>query len=144
MLRNIPNQYTAWMVEEMLDQEGYKAKYDFLYLPFRWPGYAFVNFVSPLVARQASESFKGFKKWAIPSKKCGEVAWSKPHQGLEEHIERYRNSPVMHEQMPEEYKPKLFKNGKQVPFPAPTKTIKPPKLRPMWISPTATPGPSSR
>ena len=31
--------------------------------------------------------------------------WSHPYQGLDAHIERYRNSPVMHEDVPDEYKP---------------------------------------
>jgi len=48
-------------------------------------------------------------------------------QGLEANIERYRNSPTMHELVPDAYRPMLFVNGQQVAFPAPTKKIKPPR-----------------
>lgn len=56
--------------------------------------------------------FDGFERWALPTAKVGTVAvslqlkivpcqvcqvgWSGPHQGFEAHVERYRNSPVMH------------------------------------------------
>ena len=67
------------------------------------------------------ESFDGFKRWSLPSAKAKtaesalfsgslgdgslqlleprevcRVSWSGPHQGLAAHVERYRNSPVMH------------------------------------------------
>merc|ERR1711959_641373 len=74
--------------------------------------------------------YEGFDGWAIQSSKVCEVSWSHPQQGLAQHIERYRNSPVMHESMPIEYKPRLFQNGREVPFPRPTKAIRPVKLRP--------------
>jgi len=135
MLRNIPNRYTAKMLQGLLDSEGYESRYDFLYLPMDFRnhvnnGYAFVNFVDPVTARQATQSFQGFAQWAFQSRKICEVSWSRPQQGLTQHIERYRNSPVMHELMPNEYKPKLFVQGSEVPFPPPTKVIRPPKLRP--------------
>ena len=38
----------------------------------------------------------GFTGWALPTAKVGQVSFSGPHQGLLAHIERYRNSPVMH------------------------------------------------
>eukprot|EP00439_Symbiodinium_sp_Y106_P038344 s1688_g4.t1 len=37
------------------------------------------------------------------------------------HVERYRNSPVMHRSVPDEYKPVIFKNGVRKKFPRPTK-----------------------
>merc|ERR1719408_628689 len=75
------------------------------------------------------KTFEGFSGWSFDSAKVCEVSWAHPHQGLSEHVERYRNSPVMHPTMPEEYKPMMFQNGIQQPFPQPTKAIKAPKLR---------------
>merc|ERR1719487_1853703 len=85
--------------------------------------------VNPRVAQMLREKFEGFENWAVQSSKTCEVSWSQPQQGLSEHIERYRNSPVIHESIPVEYKPRLFQNGREVPFPPPTKFIKPVKLR---------------
>merc|ERR1719163_743449 len=134
MLRNVPNKYTTDMLKQMLDEEGYASCYDFLYLPMDFRnrvniGYAFINFRSPDLARGFSVAFEGFDRWVYPSKKVCEVAWSHPHQGLGEHVERYRNSPVMHSSMPSDYKPRLYANGKEVPFPPPTRQIRAPKLR---------------
>jgi hypothetical protein len=44
-------------------------------------------------------------------------------------VERLRNSPVMHERVPEVYKPALFVNGLAVSFPAPTRRIRAPRGR---------------
>ena len=42
------------------------------------------------------------------------------------HVERYRNSPVMHRSVPDEYEPVIFKNGVRKNFPRPTKKVKAP------------------
>merc|ERR1711918_147773 len=90
-------------------------------------GYAFVNAINPTVAGRLRSVFEGFDRWAIQSPKVCEVSWSHPQQGFEEHVERYRNSPVMHESAPMEFKPRIFQNGQELPFPAPTKFIRPVK-----------------
>jgi hypothetical protein len=80
--------------------------------------------------------FDGFCKWFCQSPKVCEVTWTDPHQGLEEHVERYRNSPVMHEDISDIYKPRLYAGGQRIPFPAPTKRIRPPRVRPQkWRPP---------
>jgi len=89
-------------------------------------GYAFVNFATAEDAVQARQSLHGFSDWKIPSHKVCEVGWSSRQQGLAEQIKRYRNSPVMHESVPDEYKPMLFTNGRRVAFPAPTHVLKKP------------------
>jgi len=134
MLRHIPNRYTSAQLVELLDAKGFKAKYDFVYLPIDFQnkvnlGYCFVNLLSHEWALRFQQEFEGFKEWLFDSVKASEVSWAHPHQGLNEHIERYRNSPVMHPSMPSEYKPLIFNDGVQIPFPAPTRTIKAPKVR---------------
>lgn len=123
------------MVCEFMDDEGFKGRYDFVYLPtdFRnWLafGYAFVNMVTPEDARDIMRCLEGFDSWKQDGegKKCN-VVWSDPYQGLEANIERYRNSPVMNDSVSDEYKPMLFSQGQSIPFPAPTKKLRQPRIR---------------
>lgn len=132
MLRNLPNNYTRAILLKLLDSEGFAGKYDFVYLPIDFRthaalGYAFVNLVSSEHAEYLHKHLNGFSKWMFPSSKRCSVSWSNPHQGLESHIARYRNSPLMHEVVPDEYRPVLFRDGKRIPFPPPTKKIKFPR-----------------
>jgi hypothetical protein len=121
------------MLMEMLDTEGFLGQYNFFYLPIDFKsgaslGYAFVNLVSSDTVHRFWAEFNGFSRWVLPSHKVCEVAWSAPYQGLAAHLERYRNSPLMHEIVPDEYKPVLLVNGARAEFPPPTK-----KLRAPWI-----------
>lgn len=72
---------------------------------------------------------QGFRAWAMPSDKMLDATWSSAHQGFESHVDRYRNSPVMHESVPDELKPAIFANGERVSFPSPTKKIRAPRIR---------------
>merc|ERR1712146_231053 len=83
-------------------------------------GYAFINFTSSDSAEAFWRVFDGYSNWAIPSRKVSGVSWSGPHQGLEAHVERYRNSSIMSDSTPDEYKPAIFRNGVRIPFPVPT------------------------
>lgn len=134
MLRNLPNGYARSQLLELLDKHNFFGKYDFVYLPMDFRngvnlGYAFVNLLAHEDALALTSALQGFCGWHSDSSKVCEVSWAHPHQGLREHVERYRNSPVMHASMPDEYKPMVFRSGTRVPFPPPTKTIKAPKLR---------------
>jgi hypothetical protein len=134
MLRNLPNSYNRAALLTMLDTEGFHGQYSFVYLPtdfnnFAGFGYAFVGFETHACAEAAKRHFQGFTKWKVPSQKTCDVAWSGEVQGNKAYIEKYRNSPVMHDSVPDEYKPALFANGLRVPFPAPTKRIRPPRVR---------------
>lgn len=131
MLKNIPNNYTRSMFLEMLDQHGFVGLYDFVYLPCDFHrdanlGYAFVNLIDNGTVTALWKTFDGFYHWALPTAKVCQVSWSGPHQGLEAHIERYRNSPVMHKSVRDEYKPMIFHQGVRQPFPLPTKRVKAP------------------
>lgn len=134
MMRNIPSEFTGAMLLTLLNRKGFKGSYDLVYLPMDYHnkvgfGYAFINFVEPSLAKAFRRAFEGFREWGLVSDKVCEVCWSNVLQGVDAHIERYRNSPVMHPTVPETFKPMLFVDGQQVPFPAPTKTIRPPRLR---------------
>lgn len=137
MLRNLPNKYTRAMLLDMLNTEGFYSKFSFVYLPIDFKthaglGYAFVDLTSPSEAQRLRQHFEGFSRWVLTSDKVCTVSWSHPEQqGHAAHVERYRNSPVMHDSVPEDWKPALFVNGRHVPFPVPTRKIRPPRLFPL-------------
>lgn len=133
MMRNLPNDYTRGMLLDLLCKEGFAGFFDFVYLPIDFRscsglGYAFVNFTSLVSAEKFYHHFTGFSRWAVASDKVCEVTWSSL-QGLDAHVERYRNSPVMHEDVPDKYKPVLYENGERIAFPPPTKKIRPPRVK---------------
>jgi hypothetical protein len=133
MLRNLPKSFTRTDLLRILDEEGFQGSYCFIYVPtdfkrFAGFGYAFVAFHCHSEAVRAKAHFQGYS-WGAECEQSCDVAWSGPVQGREQHVERYRNSPVMHESVPDEYKPAVFEHGQRIPFPAPTKAIRPPRLR---------------
>jgi len=134
MMRNLPNNYSRTMLLELMDSEGFGGAYDFIYLPIDFIssasfGYAFINLVSPEEADRFREHFQNFSRWSVPSEKVCDVTWSEVHQGLVAHIDRYRSSPVMHADMPDECKPAVFSNGVRASFPLPLKKIRAPRIR---------------
>lgn len=148
MLRNLPRDFSRDMLCELLDSQGFTAKYDFVYMPIDFVrkaslGYAFVNLVSVDVVSEFWNAFDGFKAWSITSPKVCRVSWSNPHQGLEDHVNRYKNSPLMHRNVPDECRPILLQSGVRVDFPPATKSLRAPRLRasrqrcPFWNSETA-------
>merc|ERR1719499_2152746 len=131
MLRNLPVACTREYMLALLSTLGFGGKFDFLYVPVDFNrhgslGYAFINLVSSSDAETLVRKLDGFSSWPIPCSKVCKVTRS-DMQGLEAHIARYRNSPLMHEDVPETYRPILLAHGQQIPFPAPTKKIKPPR-----------------
>ena len=134
MLRNVPLGYSRKAILALLDENGFAGLYDFVYLPVDFEtcaclGYAFVNLINSALVPPFFKTFDGWKRWLVSSKKICRVCWSGPHQGLEQHVRYYRNSRVMHASVFEEYKPAIFSHGVQVPFPRPTKAIRPPRVR---------------
>merc|ERR1719183_2274407 len=72
MLRNLPNRYTRAMLLELLDEEGFAGRYNFVYLPIDFKthcglGYAFVDLHEPEVAEQLRQHFEGFSRWCMQS-----------------------------------------------------------------------------
>merc|ERR1719221_1736223 len=103
VLKNLPGSYSREMLLGLFDNHGFMGQYDFIFLPidfktFENQGYCYLNFRNPLVAAQFMDTFQGFDRWwrAWCTAAC-EVSWSKFEQGYDANIERYRNSPVMHE-----------------------------------------------
>jgi len=132
MMRNIPNNVTREQLLVLVDDEGFQGRYDFLYLPVDLKkkvglGYAFINFASHEDAEAFAQHFRGFNAWNMQSEKVCEITWSDVLQGLDAHVERYRDCPVMHESISDEFKPVIFQDGARVPFPAPTKKIRAPR-----------------
>jgi hypothetical protein len=134
MLRNLPNDYTRDMVIGLLNKMGLSGHFDFFYLPTDFNsnaglGYAFVNGVTHEDALTLWKVLQGFSDWEMPSQKVLEVSWSEISQGLDAHIERYRDSSVMHPDVPQEFKPVVFQQGVPQMFPAATKQIRAPRLK---------------
>jgi len=123
-IRNIPNNYTTQMILDLLDTSGFRNEYDFIYMPHdfqRLPqlvnvGYFFINFCSHEIALRAWDQLAGFKDWAVDSNKVLRPAWATKTQGLRACIERYQNSPVIHQDIPVECKPMCVENSKLVPL----------------------------
>jgi hypothetical protein len=133
MMRNIPNDYTYAMFLDLLDSKSLTGKYDFVYIPIDLEkmaglGYAFVNFLSRADAEMACRNLHGFNQWKIQSPKVCEVRWGEL-QGLAAHIDRYRDSPIMHRDVPEHLKPILLQGGVRVAFPSPTRRIRAPRAK---------------
>mmetsp|Transcript_34987 Transcript_34987/g.81160 ORF Transcript_34987/g.81160 Transcript_34987/m.81160 type:complete len:420 (+) Transcript_34987:76-1335(+) len=133
MLRNLPNDYTRSMLLELLDVSGFISRYDFVYLPTDFSrraglGYAFVNMVTAADAQLVRGVLEGFRQWSVPSSKVCSVGWSSECQGLDANIERYRNSPIMHNSVPDEFKPVILSGGVRIPFPRPTRKPRKPDL----------------
>jgi hypothetical protein len=134
MMRNIPSAYTRANILELLDQQGFLGSYDLLYLPVEFHtelnhGYVFINFTTTENFERFCEHFTGFSDWMVPSDRVCEVSWSDAAQGIDENIQRYRDSPMMHESVEDRFKPALFENGVRIPFPEPTKKIKAPRRK---------------
>lgn len=135
MLRQLPNNLTRSNLIGLLDKHGFSGLYDFVYLPVDFNtnaglGYAFVNLTNNAHAVRLQATFNGFRKWGLPSRKVCSVCWSELSQGLAANIGRYRNSPVMHPGVPDEFKPLLFAEGQRIEFPAASKKVRVPRIRP--------------
>jgi hypothetical protein len=137
-LKNLPPNCTLSSVQATLDQEGFSGYYNFIHVPVNFRnrtslGYAQVNLLDHSLSEMFCQHFTGFTNWATDTSSCellGCVAdFTASHQGIDTLIERYRNSPLMHESVPDEFKPALFGNSMRIQFPAPTMRIKAPRMR---------------
>mmetsp|Transcript_52254 Transcript_52254/g.162166 ORF Transcript_52254/g.162166 Transcript_52254/m.162166 type:complete len:392 (+) Transcript_52254:120-1295(+) len=134
ILENLPRDITQAEFLAVLDASGFGGCYDFVFLPTslrsgRSHGNAIVNLTRHSYGQALAARVQGFADWG-PSKdgsRC-QAKWSLPLQGLAEHVENYRNDPVMHESVPHAFRPTIFADGWQVPFPPPTRPLRAPRL----------------
>jgi len=140
LIKNIPKTAVWGCMVRFLDEIGFAGKYDFMYLPRDFThgvglGYALVAMTSVEDGDALLRRLEGSSEWVDPdSEGVLRTSWSEPQRTVAEHVERYRNSPVMHESLPDEHKPVLFRDGKSVAFPPPTKPIRPPRIRQNKVS----------
>lgn len=64
MVRQVPRQYTQWMLWAEVSNGGFEGLFDFIYLPFDFKkntnvGYGFLSFTEPEYARQFRDAFDG-------------------------------------------------------------------------------------
>jgi hypothetical protein len=112
------------MILKLLDGNGFKESYNFVYVPHDFKhlpllvntGYFFVNFTTHDIAVQAWDKLHGFKAWRREAQKVLRASWAAKTQGLEACIHRYKDSPVLRQDMPFECKPMRFENGQAVQF----------------------------
>lgn len=134
MLRNLPKTLTRDLLMDLLHEEGFGMTINIIYVPMNFRvtenfGYGFINLTTFQEAEKCRAHFQGFTRWPVPSEQECDVRNGDTCQGVEALVERYRNSPVMHESMPECHKPAMFQNGVRVPFPAPTRNLKRPRIK---------------
>jgi RNA recognition motif-containing protein len=134
VVKNLPLACTHNELRRILDEVGLGGSYNFIYVPFDFKKsvvlrYGFVNFEGHEQAVKAMSILDGVSDWTVDGEKGFEVEWGDAQQSLQANIERYRNSPLMHDGVPDEYRPVIFERGVRVAFPAPTKAVKPLKFR---------------
>lgn len=135
IMRNIPSKCSRSQLLALFEKAGFKQDLAMIYLPMDFStqaafGYAFITLTSSESAIRFLQHFNGFSDWErkCAAEKICSVSWCAEHEHLDVHIERYRNSPVMHETVPDSYKPVLFSGGERIPFPSPTKHIRKPRV----------------
>jgi hypothetical protein len=121
-LVNLPKSFGRSQLVELLQSKGL-LDFDFVYLPVDFKqqgcfGYGFVNFTSGAAAIEAQAQLCELYDASFATA-----------QGLESHIERFRNSPVMHAKVHDEAKPALYHKGSRMAFPEPTKRITAPRFK---------------
>jgi len=131
MVRNLPVELSQQDFVQYFIDRGYGGLFDFVYMPMNLRkkgnfGYAFINLSSHALAVEVM-----MQSPPLESDQQGESwmsAWS-TCQGVLANIERYRNSPLMHDTVPMESRPALYNYmGDRVRFPQPTKSIPKPRI----------------
>jgi hypothetical protein len=133
MVRCLHEDLNCQAFVQQINSMGWKGLYDFVYMPINFRGkgnfgYVFVNFCSAMLALEFRHALASFE--LTGSHECSQwtTGWS-TCQGLDANVERYRNSPLMHKQVPVECKPAIFdESGSRIAFPEPTKPIPKPRI----------------
>eukprot|EP00927_Polykrikos_kofoidii_P016295 TRINITY_DN1734_c0_g3_i1.p1 TRINITY_DN1734_c0_g3~~TRINITY_DN1734_c0_g3_i1.p1 ORF type:complete len:363 (-),score=33.54 TRINITY_DN1734_c0_g3_i1:409-1497(-) len=138
LLKNLPKDWTRHDLFALLVEIGLSRTVDFLYIPTKLGAnvsdnfrYGFANFTDHSAADNCFRLLHGFSDWPQEVlERCPlEISYSERMQGLSDHVERFRNSPVMHESVEDTFKPAVYADGVRIEFPRPTRHIKAPKWR---------------
>merc|ERR1711985_197851 len=81
-------------------------------------GFAFVNFEKSEGARRCMSIFEGFQNWGTSSKKVCTVEWGERQGDLQSQVLAYGNGVILRDDVPEEFKPALFRRGVHVEYSA--------------------------
>lgn len=126
MLRNVPYGESQLGVLNLIEERGFSGRFNFFYAPLDFSsgnnlGYAFINLPK---RSDVEEFYTVFDQLRVDkegwSQKDLQVCWARV-QGSDPNVEHYRNSPV--NDMPENFRPMIFENGKQLPFPRPDENV---------------------
>jgi len=148
IVRQLPRAITRQRVVQALGEQGFGNEFDFLYCPLDYVskkgfGYVLLNFTSPRAAVHFRERFQGqLGSWLVAESTMAlDIVWAvgENRQGLQANIDRYRNSPVMHSIVPDEFKPIVLSRGHRVAFSRPTEKLEAPNKLPraVWKAWTA-------
>lgn len=134
IFRNLPSDCSRDDLIRTLESQGFSGLFDFVHVPVNFQamvgnGYGLVNMVSNAAAERALLYFQGWSQWQTEASPACDLGWSNALQGLTAHVDRYRDSPVMHESIGEQFKPALFSAGSRIAFPEPTKQLRAPRVR---------------
>lgn len=133
MVRNLPTGLSQQEFVQYFIDAGYGGLFDFVYMPMNFRacgnfGYAFMNFTSSSVAAHIMAHLGASEYHDSENPDRWTSQWSNC-QGWNSNVERYRNSPLMHESVPLECKPAIYDSScNQVAFPQPTKRIPKPRI----------------
>lgn len=123
-LNGLPREMSQEDLVELLDKFGFSGFYDFVFMPTdsetrRSRGCALVNLSRHSYGLSLAAHMHRFRASAFNSNAglCS-VEWSRPLQGLTEHMEVYREHPLNNATTPVACRPLHFSAGWQAPFPA--------------------------
>jgi len=125
VLHNLPKDSDREHIHEAITAAGAQGC-NFLYLPCNLKKmpvhsfcYAILNFTTLVHAQHAMMVLEGLSMLGNQLR----CMWSTSIQGLDALVQKYRNKVVMHPMVPPKYRPLLLLNGKQIPFPPPTRSL---------------------
>mmetsp|Transcript_56189 Transcript_56189/g.105347 ORF Transcript_56189/g.105347 Transcript_56189/m.105347 type:complete len:316 (-) Transcript_56189:62-1009(-) len=135
MIRNLPFDFTRTSLRNLLQNLGLLEMLNFLYLPLRGKdgaslGYAFLNAVNLGAVAKIVRCLHGMTQPGSASQESRlAIQANIQAPNLPALIAKYRNSGVMHNDVPRSMKPVLLRDGVEIQFPPPTLTL----ARPEWL-----------
>lgn len=133
VVKNIPHWVHRDMLLEYLRTVGVLDLIDFAYLPVKLPsfsiiGYAVLGCTSCVAAGRCWERLNGAQPWCDRQNRVLYVERMTSCSCSLELVSRYRDSPIMHDLVPDRFKPVVLDRGERGKFPPPTKKLEaPPK-----------------